>query len=73
ADWAADGVRGEITVVVAGAEPTIASLENEVSGIRLRVAAGERLKDVCAAVAASTGLSKKALYDAVVSARSTKV
>jgi 16S rRNA (cytidine1402-2'-O)-methyltransferase len=33
------------------------------------VAAGERLKDVCADVAAATGLSKKALYDAALSAR----
>ena len=34
-----------------------------------RVAAGERLKDVCADVAAQTGLSKKALYDAALAAR----
>jgi 16S rRNA (cytidine1402-2'-O)-methyltransferase len=32
------------------------------------VSAGERLKDVCSEVAAATGLSKKALYDAAVSA-----
>ena len=39
------------------------------SGILARVAAGERLKDVCADVAARTGLSKKALYDAALAAR----
>jgi 16S rRNA (cytidine1402-2'-O)-methyltransferase len=66
ADWAADGVRGEITVVVAGATARATSVEEVLPGIQERVAAGERLKDVCADVAARTGLSKKALYDAAV-------
>ena len=65
--WAEEGVRGEITVVVNGAEREVPSLEEAVSGIRERVAAGERLKDVCADVAARTGLSKKALYDRTIS------
>ncbi len=65
--WAAGGVKGEITIVVAGAERKVPSLEEAVDGIRQRVESGERLKDVCADVAARTGLSKKALYDAVVS------
>lgn len=64
--WAEDGVRGEITVVVAGAERKVTSVEDELGGIRHRVEQGERLKDVCADVAARTGLSKKALYDAAV-------
>ncbi|GAA2737247.1 16S rRNA (cytidine(1402)-2'-O)-methyltransferase [Pedococcus aerophilus] len=63
ADWAADGVRGEITVVVAGAPAKVSTLEEALPAIRERVAAGERLKDVCADVAATTGLSKKSLYD----------
>ena len=66
ADWAAEGVRGEITVVVGGATPRATSVEESLPGIRERVAAGERLKDVCADVAAQTGLSKKALYDAAI-------
>jgi len=66
--WATDGVRGEITVVVAGAAPKVTSVASELSGIRHRVAEGERLKDVCADVARRTGLSKKALYDAAVAA-----
>ena len=70
AEWAAEGVRGEITVVVAGATGQVTSLEEALPGIRERVAAGERLKDVCADVAARTGLSKKALYDAAVVLRS---
>ncbi|GAB3068174.1 16S rRNA (cytidine(1402)-2'-O)-methyltransferase [Intrasporangium mesophilum] len=67
--WATDGVKGEITVVVAGAERTVASLEDAVAGIRERVDAGERLKDVTADVSARTGLSRKALYDAAIAAR----
>jgi len=69
AAWAADGVRGEITLVVAGAPPVVTDLASQLDGIRDRVAAGERLKDVCADVAAATGLSKKALYDAALAAR----
>ena len=67
--WAEDGVKGEITVVVAGAERVVPSLEEAVAGIRTRVDAGERLKDVAADVASRTGLSKKALYDASLAAR----
>jgi 16S rRNA (cytidine1402-2'-O)-methyltransferase len=63
AEWAAEGVRGEITVVVAGATPRVTTVEEALPAIRERVTAGERLKDVCADVAVSTGLSKKSLYD----------
>ena len=69
AAWAADGVRGEITVVVAGATPAVTTVEEALPGIQERVVAGERLKDVCADVAAATGLSKKILYDAALAAR----
>ena len=69
AEWALAGVKGEITIVVAGAARTAPSLEDAVAGIRQRVEAGERLKDVAAEVASHTGLSKKALYDASVAAR----
>ena len=69
AAWAADGLRGEITVVVAGATPAVTTVEEALPGIQERVLAGERLKDVCADVAAATGLSKKILYDASVEMR----
>lgn len=67
--WASDGVRGEITVVVAGASATVSDVDSQLTGIRDRVAAGERLKDVCADVSSATGLSKKALYDAALAAQ----
>lgn len=67
AEWAAGGVRGEVTVVMAGAPapgaPEVADLTDEVIE---RVAAGERLKDAVAAVASSYGVSKRDLYQAAV-------
>ena len=67
AQWAADGVRGEITVVLAGAPladpPDVAELVGEVTG---RVAAGERLKDAVTVVANKHGISKRELYQAAV-------
>ena len=65
-EWAAEGVKGEITVVVAGAPRRVASVEDAVEQVRRRVGQGERLKDAAGAVAAESGLSKKALYDAAV-------
>jgi 16S rRNA (cytidine1402-2'-O)-methyltransferase len=67
AQWAADGVRGEITVVLSGASPMgppeVADLVGEVTE---RVSAGERLKEAVAAVAAAHGVPKRDLYQAAV-------
>jgi 16S rRNA (cytidine1402-2'-O)-methyltransferase len=65
-EWAAAGVKGEITVVVAGAPRRVASVEDAVEQVRRLVREGQRLKDAAGAVAAESGLSKKALYDAAV-------
>jgi len=69
ARWAADGVRGEITIVVGGAPAEVVDPEAAVAAIQARVAAGERLRDVCAEVAAATGLSRNDLYNAALAAR----
>jgi len=69
AGWAADGVRGEITVVLAGAEPRSVSVADLVSEVSDRVASGERLKSAAAEVAEAAGVSKKELYDAVLASR----
>ena len=62
AQWAADGVRGEITVVLSGAPPAgppdVADLVGEVTE---RVAAGERLKEAVAAVATAHGVPNRDL------------
>lgn len=69
ADWAVEHARGEITVVVAGAVPRVASLDDAVATVLDLVAGGVRLKDACGQVAEASGLSKKALYDAAVARR----
>jgi 16S rRNA (cytidine1402-2'-O)-methyltransferase len=69
-DRFAEGARGEIVLVVAGAAPATASLEDGVARVLALVAAGARLKEASAEVAELTGLSRKELYDAVLTARS---
>ena len=71
ADWAADGVLGEITVVLAGAVPK-ADLDSLVALVLELVDDGARAKDACAEViAAHPGApSRRELYDAVLKARS---
>ncbi|MBB1152555.1 16S rRNA (cytidine(1402)-2'-O)-methyltransferase [Amycolatopsis dendrobii] len=69
AEWAADGVRGEISVVLEGAAPRQASVADLVPEVAERVASGERLKTVAAEVAGAAGVSTKELYAAVLAAR----
>ncbi|MFJ5121437.1 16S rRNA (cytidine(1402)-2'-O)-methyltransferase [Kitasatospora sp. NPDC088548] len=72
AAWAAEGVRGEITVVVSGAPPAVpqelgpAELARRVA---VREEAGERRKEAIAAVAAELALPKREVFDAVVAAK----
>ncbi|ORB29562.1 16S rRNA (cytidine(1402)-2'-O)-methyltransferase [Mycolicibacterium parafortuitum] len=70
AEWAADGVLGEITVVLAGATPSADPEEMVAEALRL-VEDGMRVKDACAqVVAAHPGApSRRELYDAVLRAR----
>ena len=72
AEWADEGpVRGEITVVLAGAAPSAApSVESLVGAVEERVADGERLKDAVAVVAQAAGVPKRELYAAALAARS---
>ncbi|MFC5992990.1 16S rRNA (cytidine(1402)-2'-O)-methyltransferase [Pseudonocardia hispaniensis] len=71
AGWAAEGpVRGEITVVLAGAAPLAAPpVEALVDAVAERVADGERLKDAVTVVAEAAGVRKRELYAAVVASR----
>ncbi|MDX6199000.1 MAG: rRNA (cytidine1402-2-O)-methyltransferase [Actinomycetota bacterium] len=68
ATWAASGVRGEITVVVAGAAAPDVELSGEelVRQVNVREEAGLSRKDAVAAVAQETGVPKREVYDAVV-------
>ena len=71
AAWAAEGpVRGEVTVILAGAAPSAApAVESLVDAVAERVADGERLKDAVAAVAEGAGVAKRELYAAALAAR----
>ncbi|GAA2066721.1 16S rRNA (cytidine(1402)-2'-O)-methyltransferase [Leifsonia soli] len=69
AAWAAEGVRGEIVVVVAGAPARAADPETAVQQVLALVAAGSRLKDAAAEVAEATGLGKRDLYQAALERR----
>jgi 16S rRNA (cytidine1402-2'-O)-methyltransferase len=71
AAWAEEGpVRGEITVVLAGAVPTEApAVDSLVPAVQERVADGERLKDAVAAVASAAGVAKRDLYNEALRAR----
>ncbi|GAB3616474.1 16S rRNA (cytidine(1402)-2'-O)-methyltransferase [Okibacterium endophyticum] len=67
--WAAEGVRGEICLVVAGAEPVQLDLAAGVARVLDLVGRGERLKDAAAFVASETGLGRRDLYEAALAAR----
>ncbi|GAB3602418.1 16S rRNA (cytidine(1402)-2'-O)-methyltransferase [Microbacterium aureliae] len=61
-EWAADRVRGEIVVVVAGAEARRVPLADAVAQVRQLVDQGARRKDAAAEVAGHTGHSARELY-----------
>jgi 16S rRNA (cytidine1402-2'-O)-methyltransferase len=72
AAWAAEGgVRGEITVVVAGAPGAapVTTAEEAAAVVADREAAGMDRKDAIAAVADESGLPKRDIYAAVVARR----
>jgi 16S rRNA (cytidine1402-2'-O)-methyltransferase len=69
AAWAADGVKGEICLVVEGAAPTTVSFASGTEQVLALVAAGARLKEASAEVAEATGLGRRELYQAVLAAR----
>src|ERR1700744_6012806 len=71
ATWAADGVLGEITVVLAGAIPR-ADLPTLVAEVEALTASGMGVKDACAQVITATpgAPSRRELYDAVLRSRS---
>lgn len=71
ATWAADGVKGEITLVVGGApertvQLTPADLAAEVAA---EEASGATRKDAIRAVVERTGMPRRTVYDAVVAAK----
>ena len=73
AEWARQGVRGEITVVVSGASDEerrtasgLDSAEGWVAAVQAREAAGLPRKEAIAEVARNAGVPKRVVYDVVV-------
>ncbi|MEP6695590.1 MAG: 16S rRNA (cytidine(1402)-2'-O)-methyltransferase [Pseudonocardiales bacterium] len=71
AAWAADGVRGEVTVVLAGATGAAAdSAPDQLAAeVARREDSGEPRKQAIADVARDAGVAKRVVYDAVLTAR----
>ncbi|TDD29031.1 16S rRNA (cytidine(1402)-2'-O)-methyltransferase [Kribbella turkmenica] len=70
AEWAADGVRGEITVVVAGADPDkVMTPEDLAREVATDEEAGTPRKQAIADVAKRFNVPKRTVYDAVLAAR----
>ncbi|NUT42338.1 MAG: 16S rRNA (cytidine(1402)-2'-O)-methyltransferase [Thermoactinospora sp.] len=65
AEWAAGGVKGEITIVVSGYVPTQGSMEDAIALVDEMVRNGTKAKDAISEVAKSMSLVKRELYDAV--------
>ena len=72
AEWAADGVKGEITLVVHGAAPVVAASDPAALALQVATleAAGWSRKDAIAEVVSVTGARKRVVFDAVVAAKS---
>ncbi|RRJ86368.1 16S rRNA (cytidine(1402)-2'-O)-methyltransferase [Gulosibacter macacae] len=68
AEWAADGVRGEIVIVLGGAAAVETDPADALAEVRRLVADGMRLKDATAQVAEATGLRRRDLYEAALAA-----
>ncbi|HVE74895.1 MAG TPA: 16S rRNA (cytidine(1402)-2'-O)-methyltransferase, partial [Mycobacteriales bacterium] len=71
AAWAQEGVRGEVTLVLAGAaeRTTTASAAELVQEVALHEQAGLTRKDAMAAVATAAGVPRRVVYEAVVAAK----
>ena len=71
AEWAAEGVLGEVTVVLGGAVP-VADIDSLVAEVARLVEGGRRLKDACAEVVATRpgAPARRELYEAVLRSRS---
>ena len=71
ATWSQGDVRGEIVIVVAGRPPAAPPFEAVLAEALARIGGGERAKDVCSELAATTGIAGRDLYVAVIAARDT--
>ncbi len=71
-EWAVDGVRGEVTLVVGGAEEQHTGVDGALELVAARIADGEKLSSAVRSVADVTGANRKELYEAALAARKDK-
>jgi 16S rRNA (cytidine1402-2'-O)-methyltransferase len=68
-EWAGEGIRGEITIVVQGADTGVATVAGDAASLRAAVAEleedGMARKEAIVEVARRAGLPKREVYDAV--------
>ncbi|MFT4307593.1 MAG: 16S rRNA (cytidine(1402)-2'-O)-methyltransferase [Microbacterium sp.] len=69
AAWAADGVRGELVVVVSGAGGRVVAFPDAVTQVFELTRGGMRLKDAAGEVSSYTGHSSRELYQAALAVR----
>ena len=69
-EWAAEGVKGEITVVIAGAQGVTVGMARACEMVAELVAAGAKLSSAVGDVASSTGVNRRELYSAALDHRS---
>ena len=69
AEWAAEGARGEITVVIDAGGPADVSVDSLLPQVRSLVDSGMRAKDACKQVVEGTAASSRELYDAYLARR----
>lgn len=79
ADWAGEGVRGEITVVLAGADAQerreaagLVTTDQWVEAVAAEEAGGRGRKEAIASVAKLAGVPRREVYDAVVRDRASR-
>lgn len=68
-DWALAGVRGEVTIVVAGSAAAEVSPQEALSLVMDRVRGGVKLSNAARDVSKATGVDRKLLYEAAVTTR----
>jgi len=69
ATWAAEGVRGEIAIVVGGSSAREVVFPDAVTQVLELVRDGARLKEAAAEVASLTGHSSRELYQAALAVK----
>jgi 16S rRNA (cytidine1402-2'-O)-methyltransferase len=69
AAWAAPGVRGELTIVISGGEPTPTPFPEALAQVQALIASGTPLSAAVSEVAASTDIPRRKLYQAALEAK----